>query len=161
MQHFNPIQSNSVVATPIRRVRLLQQSIPFGVAILYIMVQNFKFSLALKAKGNHHLCKQFYFNMKHKPSISLSCFTIKYIFPCERIRFLILLAIFTHINCANSSKCSVRYIFKANKQGSLKVSLSIFYYCSMISFLQRSQNFLDSCATFPKDYLFTCIIHSL
>ena len=52
MQHFNPIQSKWVVATPIRTVRLLQQSVPFGVAILYIMVQNFRFSLALKSKEN-------------------------------------------------------------------------------------------------------------
>ena len=55
MQHFNPIQSKWVVATQIRRVSLLQQSIPFGIAILYIMVQNFKFSLALKARKSSSL----------------------------------------------------------------------------------------------------------
>ena len=52
---------------------------------------------------------------------------IKYIFPYERIRYFILLAINTHIDCANNSKCSERYIFKATKQGALKMPLSIFY----------------------------------
>ena len=47
---FQSIQSKWVVATPIRTVLLLQQSIPFGIAVLYIMVQKVKFSLALKAK---------------------------------------------------------------------------------------------------------------
>ena len=55
MQHFNPIQLKWVVATPIRKVLLLQQSILFGVAILYIMVQNFKFSLALKVRKTSSL----------------------------------------------------------------------------------------------------------
>ena len=55
MQHFNPIQSKWVVAIQIASVRLFQQSIPFGVAILYIMVQNFKFSLALKARKSSSL----------------------------------------------------------------------------------------------------------
>ena len=31
------------------------------------------------------------------------------------IRYFMLLAINTHIDCANNSKCSVRYIFKATK----------------------------------------------
>ena len=32
----------------------------------------------------------------------------------------------THIDCLNNSKCSVRYIFKATKQGALKVTLHHF-----------------------------------
>ena len=41
--------------TLIRRVWLVQQSIPFAVAILYIMVQNFMFSLALNARKTSSL----------------------------------------------------------------------------------------------------------
>ena len=52
MQHFNPIQSKWVVAAPMRRVSLLQQSIPLGVAILYTLVQKFLTFVALKAKEN-------------------------------------------------------------------------------------------------------------
>ena len=57
MQHFNPIQSKWVVAIQITIVLLLQQPIPFGIAVLYIinMVQNFKFSLALKARKTSSL----------------------------------------------------------------------------------------------------------
>ena len=126
MQHFNPILSKWVAATQIRSVLLLQQSIPFGVAILYIMVQNFKFSLALKARKSSSL-HTIYFKTKHKPSNLLSSFSFEYNFPCERIRYIKPIAINTHIDCANNSKCSVRYVFKATKQGALKVSLSIFY----------------------------------
>ena len=55
MQHFNPIQSKWVVAAPIRRVRLLQQSIPFGIAILYILVQKLVQFVALKARKTSSL----------------------------------------------------------------------------------------------------------
>ena len=53
MQQFSPIQSKLVVAMQIRSVGLLQQSIPFGIAVLYIMVQKFMFSFiicSLKSK---------------------------------------------------------------------------------------------------------------
>ena len=50
MQHFNPIQSKWVVAAPMRRVRLLQQSIPFGVAVLYTLVQKQFNICSLKSK---------------------------------------------------------------------------------------------------------------
>ena len=50
MQHFNPIQSKWVVATPMRRVLLLQQSIPFGLAVLYTLVQKCLTFVALKAR---------------------------------------------------------------------------------------------------------------
>ena len=47
MQQFNPIQSKWVVALQMRSVGMLEQSIPFLVAVLYIMVQNFKFSFII------------------------------------------------------------------------------------------------------------------
>ena len=50
MQHFNPMKSKWVVAAPMRRVGLLQQSIPFGVAILYTLIQNDLRFVALKAR---------------------------------------------------------------------------------------------------------------
>ena len=50
MQHFNPIQAKWVVAIQKASVLLLQQSIPFGAAVLYTMVQNLNFSLAWKAR---------------------------------------------------------------------------------------------------------------
>ena len=49
-----------------------------------------------------------------------------YIFPCKRIRYIKPIAINTHIDCLNNSKCSVRYIFKATKQGASKVTLHHF-----------------------------------
>ena len=49
-----------------------------------------------------------------------------YIFPCKRIRYIKPIAINTHIDCLNNSKCSVRYIFEATKQGALKVTLHHF-----------------------------------
>ena len=55
MQHFNPIQSEWVVAIQKTSIWLLKHSIPFGVAILNIMVQNVKFSLALKARKSSSL----------------------------------------------------------------------------------------------------------
>ena len=55
MQHFNPIQSKWVVAIQIESVRLLQQSIPFGVAVLYILVQNCLQFVALKARKTSSL----------------------------------------------------------------------------------------------------------
>ena len=44
MQHFNPIQSKWVVAALMRTVRLLQQSIPFCVKLVYILVHVTRFS---------------------------------------------------------------------------------------------------------------------
>ena len=52
MQHFNPIQSKWVVAIQKASVRLLQQSIPIGVAILYILVQKHLTIHILKSKEN-------------------------------------------------------------------------------------------------------------
>ena len=62
---------------------------------------------------------------KHKQSNTLSCITIKYIFLMIDIRYVILLAINTHIDCANNSK-SVFGSFSKQQQGSLKVCLSAF-----------------------------------
>ena len=51
-----------VVATQIRRVRLLQQSTPFGIAILYTLVQKHLTICSLKSKENiifaHFILKQ-------------------------------------------------------------------------------------------------------
>ena len=58
-----------------------------------------------------------------------------YIFPFIRIRYFILFAINTHIDCLTNSKCSVRYIFKATKQGALKVTLHHFLLLALIIFL--------------------------
>ena len=55
MHHFNPIQSKWVVAAPMRRVCLLQQSIPFGIAVLYTLVQNNLQFVALKARKTSSL----------------------------------------------------------------------------------------------------------
>ena len=52
MQHFNPIQSKWFVAIQKACVRLLQQSIPIGVAILYILVQKRLTICILKSKEN-------------------------------------------------------------------------------------------------------------
>ena len=53
----------------------------------------------------HHLLHtQFILKTKHKQSNTLSCITIKYIFLLIEIRYFILLAINTHIDCANNSK---------------------------------------------------------
>ena len=106
----------------------MQQSIPFLVAILYIMVQKFKFSFIIcscKSKENI-IFRHNYFKTKHKQSNWLSSFTIEYISPFIRNRYSIPIAINTHIDCSNNSKCSVRCIFKAAGRGLESVTLSIF-----------------------------------
>ena len=55
MQHFIPIQSKLVAAAPMRRVRLLQQSIPFGIAVLYTLVPKVLQFVALKARKTSSL----------------------------------------------------------------------------------------------------------
>ena len=55
MQHFNPIQSKWVVAIQIASVQLLQQSIPFGIAVLYTLVQKHLTFVALKARKTSSL----------------------------------------------------------------------------------------------------------
>ena len=69
MQHFNPIQSKWVVATPMRSVCLLQQSIPFGIAVLYNVVQNNLQFVALKASKTSSL-HTIILQTTNKPSIS-------------------------------------------------------------------------------------------
>ena len=49
-----------------------------------------------------------------------------FIFHCKRIRYIKQIAINTHIDCLNNSKCSLRYIFIATKKGALKVTLDHF-----------------------------------
>ena len=65
---------------------------------------------------------------KHKQSSTLSCITITYNFLHKEIRYFILLAINTHIDCSNNSKCSVRCIFKATARSLESVTLSNFCY---------------------------------
>ena len=43
-----------------------------------------------------------------------------YIFPFIRIRYIKTIAIYTHIDCLNNSKCSVRDILLATKQGAFE-----------------------------------------
>ena len=62
---------------------------------------------------------------KHKQSNTLSCITIKYTFLLIEIRYFILIAINTHIDCANNSK-SVFCAYSKQQQGALKVCLSVF-----------------------------------
>ena len=67
-----------------------------------------------------------YFKNKHKQSNTLSCISIKYIFLFIEIRYFILLAINTHIDCAINSKFSVRCILKATARSLESVSFCIF-----------------------------------
>ena len=54
--------------------------------------------------------------------------SIEYISPFIRTRYSIPIAINTHIDCSNNSKCSVRCIFKATARSRESVTLSIFCY---------------------------------
>ena len=63
---------------------------------------------------------------RHKQSNTLSSSIIEYIFILIEIRYFILLAINTHIDCANNCTCSVRCIFKATARSLESVTLSIF-----------------------------------
>ena len=106
MQQFNPI-SKGIVTSQMRSVGLLQQSIPFGIAIMYIMVHFSMFSLinfvAVSTEKSSSL-HTIILKTKHKQSNTLSCITTKYIFLLIEIRYFIHLAINTHIECANNSK---------------------------------------------------------
>ena len=117
------------VATKRELVGLLQQSIPFHVDLVYILVHFSKFSLinfvVLSAEKSSSL-HTIYFRKTQQTKQLVAKILIKYIFPFIRIRYFILFAINTHIDCLSNSKCSVMYIFKATKQGALKVSWCIF-----------------------------------
>ena len=82
---------------------------------------------SLKSKENIIFAHYIYFR-KTQTNQATSCldFQSSLFSPFIRIIYFILFAINTHIDCLNNSKCSVRYIFKATKQGALKVSLCIF-----------------------------------
>ena len=116
--HFNPIH----VATKRELVRLLQQSIPFRVDLVYILVHLPKFSLifvALNAEKSSSLHTIILEKHKQTKHLIILIFNQVY-FPFNRIRYLKPIVINTHIDCANNSKCSVRYILKATKQGAFK-----------------------------------------
>ena len=68
---------------------------------------------SLKSKENIIFPHNFISKNTNKPSNLLSLFSIEQIFLPRKIRYFILFAINTHIDCLNNSKCSVRYIFKA------------------------------------------------
>ena len=74
MQQFNPIQSKWVVAMQMRSIGLSQQSIPFLVAVLYIMVQNFNFSFIICSLRSKEIIifAHNYFN-KQNTSQATSC----------------------------------------------------------------------------------------
>ena len=67
-----------------------------------------------------------YLETKHKQCNTLSCITIKYIFVLIEIRYFILLAINTHIDCVKNSKFSVRCILKATARSLESVCFCIF-----------------------------------
>ena len=71
MQLFNPIQSKWVVAIHKASVCLLQQSIPFGVAILYTLVQKFTIC-SLKRKENIIFANNFI--LKQNTNQACHCF---------------------------------------------------------------------------------------
>ena len=74
MQQFNPIQSKWVIALQMRTVGLLQQSIPFGIAILYIMVQTFKFSFIIcSCKSKEHIIFALKFILKQNTNQATHC----------------------------------------------------------------------------------------
>ena len=68
------------------------------------------------------------FILKQNTNQASHCFDFlfEFCFPCKRIRYIKPIAINTHTDCLNNHKCSVRYIFKATKQGALKVTLHHF-----------------------------------
>ena len=77
-----------LVTSQMRSVGLLQQSIPFLVATLYIMVHLLMFSLinfiAVSTEKSSSL-HTIILKTKHKQSNTLSCITIKYIFSLLRL----------------------------------------------------------------------------
>ena len=83
--------------------------------------------ISLKSKENIIFAHNFILEQNTNQASHCFDFSFEYSFPCERTRYIKPIEINTHIDCLNNSKCSVRYIFKATKQGALKVSLSIFY----------------------------------
>ena len=63
------------------------------------------------------------FILKQNTNQASHCFDFHF---HKRIRYIKPISINTHIDCLNISKCSVWYIFKATKQGALKVTLHHF-----------------------------------
>ena len=76
-------------------------------------------------QGKHHLCTQFILETKQKPSNFVLIYNRVY-FLHKETRYFILLAINTHIDCANNSKFSVRCILKATARSLESVSFCIF-----------------------------------
>ena len=71
-----------------------------------------------------------------------------YIFPFIRIRYIKTITINTHIDCLNNSKCSVRDILLATKQGAFE---SVFGTFSVMQFLILCAICLSHCYGAPSD----------
>ena len=128
MQQFNPIQSKWVVALQMRSVGLLQQSIPFLVAILYIMVQNFKFSFIIcscKSKENISFAHNFILiqntnQATHGLDFHLSIFfLVKGLCTSDQLQSILTLIVQTIVS-------AVLGAFSKQQQGALRVSLDAF-----------------------------------
>ena len=123
--HFNPIH----VATKRELIGLLQQSISFRIDLLYILVHFPKFSLinfvALNTEKSSSFHKIILEKQKQTKHLIVLIYNQVYFLLIE-IRYFILLAINTHIDCANNSKCSVRYIPKATARSLESVLLKHF-----------------------------------
>ena len=95
--YFNPIH----LATKREQFDCWNNSIPFCVDLMYIMVHFSKFSLiifvALSAEKSSSL-HTIILKTKHKQSNTLSETSFEYIFPCERLRYIKPILINTHID---------------------------------------------------------------
>ena len=109
----------------IRSVGLLQQSIPFLVAIMYIMVQNFKFSFiifSLKSKENiifahNFILKQNTNQATHCLDFHLSIFfLVKGLGTSNQLQSILTSIVQTIVS-------AVLGAFSKQQQGALKVSL--------------------------------------
>ena len=98
---------------------MLHQSIPFVVAVLYTLVQIFLTFVALRARKTSSLHTIILKN-KTQTKHLIALIYISVYFPCRRIRYLKTITINTHIDCSNNSKCSVRDILLATKQGAFE-----------------------------------------
>ena len=107
----------------------LQQSIPFYVDLVYILVHFPRFSfinfVVLNAEKSSSLHTITLKNKTQTKYLIILIFNRAYFLP-RKIRYFIPFAINTHIDCANSSKCSVRYILKATARSLESVLLEHF-----------------------------------
>ena len=91
--YFNPIH----LATKRVQFYCWNNSIPFCIDLVYIMVHFSKFSLIIFVEKSSSL-HTIILKTKHKQSNTLSETLFEYIFPCERIRYIKSIVINTHID---------------------------------------------------------------